>query len=395
MKLRAGYFESLGANARLVSTALTLSTALLSCEAHGEKWGSAPGSWSSTPKSTEPDEAGGTSAPRTAPATSATAGASARTSATNEAPSADAGVGTDAHAVSLERAEKTLFGTSLPVEASRCKEASSETKARIECLLDVRYASDEEAKKLVRDLYGRFGIVVGQGEAETMDGAYRGHIRLAPTLPVGKDRKHLVWLHAAMTSIDTFVRALEAKAPGKRVTYRYKPLLVKFVRSLDGKHTPSGYASDWTYSYNVEGSLNTSAEAVANLAVHEIFHLNDLDSTGPAASPGSSRTWSERTIGSDVDAIVARCGTKIACLTPYTPTPLLVRGGTYYAFQPGNRITLEYAAELSTRVFDEQRGALGLGPKKPAFKCGKPENARSWKAMIDAYFGGIDLVPGC
>jgi hypothetical protein len=370
---------------------VVLAHALFSCEAHGDKGSTAP----STPKVVEPtpsERAGSEPSPEAAAPSSSPALAKGKT---GEAPSAEPASPGAPPPVGLERAERTLFGTSLPVEASRCKEASSETNARIACLLDVRYASDDEARKLVRDLYARFGIVVGQGEAETMDGAYRGHIRLAPTLPVGKDRKHLVWLHAAMTSLDTFVRALEARAPGKKVGYRYQPLLVKFVRSLDGKHTPSGYASDWTYSYNVEGSLNTSAEAVLNLAVHEIFHLNDLDPSGPAKATGSSRTWSERTLGADVDAIVARCGTKIACLTPYTPTPLLVRGGTYYAFQPGNRIPLEYAAELSTRVFDEQRGALGLGPKKPAFKCGKPENARSWKAMIEAYFGGIDLVPGC
>lgn len=391
--MRASNTSSAGGGASLGIAIVVLAHALLSCEAHGDKGSTAP----STPKVGEPTPSE-RAAPGPSPAAAVPSSSTVVNEKTGEVPSVETASPSTAGtppAVPLERAERALFGTSLPVAASRCKEASSETKARIECLLDVRYASDEEAKKLVLDLYVRFGIVVGQGEAETMDGGYRGHIRLAPTLPVGKDRKHLVWLHAAMTSLDTFVRALEARAPGKKVGYRYKPLLVKFVRSLDGKHTPSGYASDWAYSYNVEGSLNTSAEAVLNLAVHEIFHLNDLDPMGPAKAAGSSRTWSERTLGSDVDAIVARCGTKIACLTPYTPTPLLVRGGTYYAFQPGNRIPLEYAAELSTRIFDEQRGALDLGPKKPAFKCGKPENARSWKAMIDAYFGGIDLVPGC
>jgi hypothetical protein len=74
-----------------------------------------------------------------------------------------------------------------------------------------------------------------------------------------------------------------------------------------------------------------------------------------------------------------------------------VRGGTYYAFQPGNDIVLEYAAELATRVFDEQRALLGLGPRVAGrpFKCGPPENARTWKAMIDRFFGGMDRVPAC
>lgn len=294
----------------------------------------------------------------------------------------------------------------MPAEASACE---GTLHAKITCWLGVRYTSDEEAKKLVLDLYARFGTVVGQGEAETMDGGYRGQIRLVPTLPIGKDRKHLVWLHSALDTIDRVMRALEARgqasgadASSVHVRYRYRPVLVKFVRSLDGKHTPSGFALDWTYAYNVEGSLNTSAEAVLNLAVHEIFHLNDTDSTLGALGT-HTRTWSDGALGTDVNALLNKCkvphvkaaGASTPCLTPYAPTPLQVRGGTYYAFQPGNRIVLEYAAELSTRVFDEERAQLGLGPKRAAFKCGPPENARAWKSMVDAYFGGIDLVPAC
>jgi len=292
-----------------------------------------------------------------------------------------------------EVARRALFGTSIPVEASKCE---GDTRTKIACWLEARYAGDEEAKKLVLDLYARFRTVVGQGESETMDGGYRGHIRLVPTLPIGKDRKHLVWLHSALDTIDRVMTALASRAKDPKVTmrYHYRPVLVKFVRSLDGKHTPSGFALDWTYAYNVEGSLNTSAEAVLNLAVHEIFHLNDTE---------ESRAWSDGALGTDVSAILKKCkvpdvkaaGASTPCLAPYAPTPLQVRGGTYYAFQPGNRIVLEYAAELSTRVFDEERAQLGLGPKRGPFKCGPPENARSWKSMVDTYFGGVDLVPAC
>lgn len=301
--------------------------------------------------------------------------------------------------MSVETAKRALFGTSVPPAAAAC---TGDTATTIGCLVGVRYEGDDEAKRLALDLYTRFGTLVGQGETETMDGGYRGHIKLVPALPTGKDRKHLVWLHAALVTIDRVMTTLASRraaapdgGPAPTLGYRYKPIVVKFVRSLEGKRTPSGFALDWTYAYNVEGSLNVSAEAVLGLAVHEIFHLNDV-------APGGG-AWSEGALGSDVSSILGRCkvpnvkaaGAATPCLTPYTPTPLQVRGGTYYAFQPGNRITLEYAAELAQRVFDEQRARLGLGPTRPAFKCGPRENARSYGAMVDTYFGGVDLVPAC
>jgi hypothetical protein len=85
------------------------------------------------------------------------------------------------------------------------------------------------------------------------------------------------------------------------------------------------------------------------------------------------------------------------CLSPYAPNVTVVRGGTYYAFQPGNGDSVhEYAAELAVRYFDEQsemrrRGKLA----KPAFKCGPPENGRAWQALVDEFFAGRDLVPSC
>jgi len=299
--------------------------------------------------------------------------------------------------ITVAAAKHALFGTSVPPEAGAC---TGDTNATIVCLIGARYATDDEARRLVLDLYTRFGTLVGQGDTETMDGGYRGHIKLVPALPTGRDRKHLVWLHSALTTIDKVMTTLAQRAGPPSASpappgYRYKPILVKFVRSLEGKRTPSGFALDWAYSYNLEGSLNVSAEAVLNLAVHEIFHLNDTD--------GNTGAWSDGALGRDVAAILAKCkvpnvkaaGASTPCLTPYAPTPLQVRGGTYYAFQPGNRITLEYAAELSTRVFDEQRARVGLGPARAPFKCGPPENARSYKAMVDAYFSGTDLVPAC
>jgi hypothetical protein len=84
----------------------------------------------------------------------------------------------------------------------------------------------------------------------------------------------------------------------------------------------------------------------------------------------------------------------------------MVRGGTYYAFQPGNDVR-EYAAELAVRYFKEQSAAIAptssadhpgggipFGLKTP-FKCTGSENATSWKAMVLEFFGGIDLTVAC
>jgi hypothetical protein len=95
-----------------------------------------------------------------------------------------------------------------------------------------------------------------------------------------------------------------------------------------------------------------------------------------------------------VDAIRRKCGQSTVCLTPYAPGTTVVRGGTYYAFQKGNGVG-EYGAELATRYFLEQ-SALIAGkqlPREP-FKCGTPENARAWNALVDELFG-VDLTPPC
>lgn len=71
--------------------------------------------------------------------------------------------------------------------------------------------------------------------------------------------------------------------------------------------------------------------------------------------------------------------------------------GTYYAFQPNNGNGVhEYAAELAVRYYKEQAEMLRAKRlARPAFKCGPPENARAWKALVDEFFGGRDLVPTC
>ncbi len=269
---------------------------------------------------------------------------------------------------------RALFGATPPAEAAACHEDAR-------CLLALGYAADARARELVLDLFDRFRTVVLPGKGETMDMSYRGRITVEPVLALGAERKHLEWAHAACDAIAEVLRQ-PTQTP---VAIRF-PAVLSFVRSLHGKHTPSGYALDWQYTYNVQGSLNVSADSVRSVAIHEMFHLVDSEA-------GSS--WSEHALGDDVRAILGRCHDEQTCLARHAPTMLRVRGGTFYAFQPGNDVVAEYAAELATRVFDEQRAQLGAGPKLGAFKCGPAPNAKAWHAMVERYFGGLDRVPDC
>jgi hypothetical protein len=227
-------------------------------------------------------------------------------------------------------------------------------------------------------------IKVEAGVDEIMDGGYRGQIHLVPQLPEGKYKKHLAWTTKAFTDIDAFFTALKLPDPAP---YRWRGITLAFVRSV-GKHTPSAYATSWTITYNVEGSLLTSAAGVEETLFHELFHLNDEQHGG----------WSSQTLRGDYAAIVKKCGTKVACLRPYAPNDTKVRAtGTYYAFQPNNGDGVhEYAAELAVRYWKEQREIAAHGKlTHRAFKCGPPENARAWQALVDEFFAGHDAVPAC
>lgn len=259
---------------------------------------------------------------------------------------------------------------------------------RIRCLYGVRYKDDEKAKNLAYELYSKWRVIVGVEAAHTMNGGYRGMIRLEPALPIGAERKHLEWVGDALEDFDVFFTELKS-ARSEHVTgtskpYRFRPLTIRFMRSVAAR-TPAAYAHDWTVAYNFAGSLNVSAEAVRETMFHEIFHLND-------AAHGD---WSSTALAGIFDSIVKRCGTAIKCLTPYSPNGTIVRGGTYYSFMPGNGV-MEYAAELALRYYREQRAQLRHQPKgKPAFKCGPSENARAWALMREEFFYGVDLVPDC
>jgi hypothetical protein len=244
------------------------------------------------------------------------------------------------------------------------------------------YKADARAQAVARALYDDFGVIATVGREEEMDGGFRGKIHLVPALPIKGFRKHLEWVAAAIRDFDAFFTAF-----GKTPSYRWKQLTLQFVRSVK-KRTPSAYASGWSITHNVNGSLLTSARGVRETYFHELFHLNDFD----------HGDWSAKTLAKDYAAIVKKCGTTVKCLEPYAPNDTKVRAtGTYYAFQPNNGNSVhEYAAELAVRYFKEQNEMKLSGKlSRKAFKCGPAENARAWKALVEEFFAGQDLVPTC
>jgi hypothetical protein len=277
-----------------------------------------------------------------------------------------------------EEVESLLF---VPKDAHPHCEGDGD--AIVECLLAARWVTDLRAARVAKDLYERTGDIAGALPEETMQGGFRGTLHLVPALPVQGDLRHLMWVADATRDYDAFFDALAADGGSPR--YVWRGYAFRFMRSVAAR-TPSAYSSGWTIAYNLSGSLNTSADAVRELLFHEIFHSNDED----------HGDWSVRVLAPTFDSIVARCGTRIACLTPFTPTEMTVRGGTYYAFQPNNGAAVrEYAAELALRYYREQRAiARGLPAPKP-FKCGPEENATAWKLLVDEFFGGVDRSRAC
>ena len=226
---------------------------------------------------------------------------------------------------------------------------------------------------------------LGVERAWVMDGGFRGTIQIVPELPVGRHRRQLDWVAAAMDDIEGFFGALGARAP-RPLAYRWRALSFQFLRSV-GRTTPSAYAQGWTVGWNVMGSLHRSGDKVRETLFHELFHLNDA----------AHAEWTRHHLAGPFQQIVARCGTNRACLRPWAPSQTTVRGGTYYAFQPDNGEGFhEYGAELALRWYREQRAVLrGARAAEPSFKCGPDPNPRVWSELAEEFFGGVDLVPGC
>lgn len=333
------------------------------------------------------------SAPQPAPPAPSTAIAmtTAATTATlpvasaTPAPSASAPP-VDKTVISADEAERVLFLKDSPAAATTCREQGTDAD-QIHCLLGVLYGKDKPALAAVTTLYDEAGVVVGVEARHTMDGGWRGKIELVPEPPLGRHRRHVAWLVPAYRDFARFFAGLEERGQ-KKASFRYAPIRMRFFRSV-GRTTPSAYASGWTVAYNVSGSLHTTPDAVRETMFHETFHLNDR----------AHGRWSEKALTAPFEEILARCtqNAKLStpCLRPYAPNETMVRGGTYYAFQPGNGVW-EYAAELAIRYYREHRRLLaGQKLGKKAFKCGPAPNAKTWQLLADEFFGGIDLVPPC
>ncbi|MBK7861174.1 MAG: hypothetical protein IPJ65_21690 [Archangiaceae bacterium] len=257
------------------------------------------------------------------------------------------------------------------------------TPSEAEAQLEQRFAADARAAALAVALFQKTGdVVLPLPAEEDFDGGYRGIIHLVPQLPLGEYRAHLERVCAALADYDAFFERLEQAGQGKP-RFRWRGLELRFFRSVK-RRTPAAFASGWVVSYNVNGTLNGSVRQVRDLMFHELFHSNDAD----------HRDWSARTLQRQHRLIRLKCGGDSACLQPYAPDPLMVRGGTYYSFQPGND-EREYGADLALRYWREQREALaGRAVAKP-FKCLTPENATAWAALVDEFFAGVDAVPAC
>jgi len=288
--------------------------------------------------------------------------------------------------ISASTAEALLFLDKTPAAAASCRSSGPDDQ-QIRCMLQVRFARDAKARDLALTLYDEAGSVAGIERPYTMNGGWRGMIDLVPEPPLGAKRQQLAWVVQASKEHNAFFSKLIAAGNGNKPRYRWQPIELKFFRSV-GRTTPSAYASGWAIAWNVNGSLHTSAKAVRETMFHEAFHLNDRAHGG----------WSHAALSPLYDKIVTSC-TKgklsTTCLKPFAPNSTKVRGGTYYAFQPGNGVS-EYAAELAVRYYQEHRRVLAGSPLDGrAFKCGPDPNHEAWRLLIDEFFGGIDLVAPC
>jgi hypothetical protein len=286
--------------------------------------------------------------------------------------------------ISVARAGTLLFLDEAPPEAAACAKESS-VEAGVSCLIRLRYGEHPRALKLALGWYASTGSVAGVEEAHVMDGGWRGKLSLVPELPVRHHRRHLAWIVSAYADFNHFFEALGEPAQRR---YHHQPIALRFFRSV-GRTTPSAYAHPWVIAYNVSGSLHRGPDAVRETLFHEIFHLND----------STRGDWSRKHLTPHYDAIVARCTGQgrlsTPCLRPYAPGDTVVRGGTYYAFQPGNGVG-EYAAEIATRYYQEHRRLLaGKALSRSPFKCGPKPNGQVWSMFVDEFFGGVDRVAAC
>ena len=70
------------------------------------------------------------------------------------------------------------------------------------------YRADPKAKALAQELWTRWRIVSGLEKPYTMDGGYRGMIKIEPAAPINADRQHLEWVVSSFRDFDQFFAEL-------------------------------------------------------------------------------------------------------------------------------------------------------------------------------------------
>lgn len=321
----------------------------------------------------------------------------------------------DPDAATPEDAERVLFlATDRRTDGIRehCP-VTLDARARIRCLVSLRYADDKDSRALALTLYDETGSLAGLLPEETSDDGRGGKVHLMPARPIGPNRDHLQWIVDAFRDYKRFLDGLRAKAadkapppgaaaspkgdtppPGdtaspadtpspKKVAFRDRPVDFRFFYTDKGGN-PSAFAVRRNVGYNLFGAVNVSDTTVRDTLFHEIFHLNDAR-LGAALEDALAPIYAK---------IAARCGKKTSCLAPYAPTDTFVNGA-YYAFSLAGS-PKEYAAEVGLRYYREHRLLLENKPLPvPPFECGAPENQEAYRLVADTMFAGIDLVPPC
>lgn len=230
-------------------------------------------------------------------------------------------------------------------------------------------------------------VLVAAGAAFPFDGAYRGRIVFRGIHPDSAPPSLVRRLIEANCRVDRAVAGLQHRAVRDTLQYPAHRPILRLVRASPPSRTPSAVSRAGEIVINVDGSLLGDLERAVALLAHERFHLVDRHVAGV--------TWSARRLADSVNATLAECQGRLDCLKRYAPTSLMVRGGTYYAFQPGNNVAMEFAAELAARIILDAIGNPATRSADPHFKCRSPRNAFVWRAMVDDYFAGVDPSPRC
>lgn len=288
------------------------------------------------------------------------------------------------HPKRAEAAERVLF-LATHLRTTDLREAcpvSLDEVPRIRCLISLRYADEKESKQLALTLYAETGSLAGLLPEETNQDGKGKKIQLKPARPIGRNKEHLKWIVDAMREYARFLQEL-SKRQTKPIVMQDRPLDFRFFYTEEGG-TPSAFAVGRNIGYNLNGTVNVHEEAVRDTLFHEIFHLNDV----------WQDNFSARVLAPIEARILATCKGSVKCLEPYAPTDTTMNQKPY-AFIDGGK-GKEYAAELALRYFREQRLMIDGKPLPiPAFKCGPPENKEAMALLVDAFFGGVDLVPEC